>query len=86
MHMGWINVKEHIWVLNYIQLKLFYLICMSNIGGTIWIIEPDPKLGGDVKIGNDKLVAHLNKFKQGKWELRQSIYTKFYELFHLMQF
>ena len=25
MHKGWVNVKEHVWVLNYIQLKLFCL-------------------------------------------------------------
>ena len=33
---------------------------MISIGSTIWVLEPDSKLGGDVKIGNVKLVAHLN--------------------------
>ena len=40
--------------------QIVLLNFMTNIGSTIWILEPDPKLGGYVKIGNVKLVAHLN--------------------------
>ena len=62
---------------------------MTKIGSTIWILEPDPKLGGNVKIGNNELVAHLNfppLLQTGKMRFEARPLHKFFELFHLMQY